>query len=119
MTEAGQLIKTTGREQLRFADTCQSFPRSAQKNKFHEFIITKSFNSFKTSLHVRGDKARLFSEGLQEQWSHVSFNDCRKKQNAKYLLFTLFGHFIRYTLHVPGSSQAGSVKVSQTSWSLL
>lgn len=80
MTEAGQLIKTTGREQLRFADTCQSFPRSAQKNKFHEFIITKSFNSFKTSLHVRGDKARLFSEGLQEQWSHVSFNDCRKKQ---------------------------------------
>lgn len=58
MTEAGQLIKT-GREQLRFADTCQSFPRSAQKNKFH---VTKSFISFKISVNVGGDKARLFSD---------------------------------------------------------
>lgn len=76
MTEAGQLIKT-GREQLRFADTRRSFPRSAQKNKFH---VTKSFSWFKVSVNVKGDKARLFSDVSQEQWSRVSFNDCRKKR---------------------------------------
>lgn len=87
----------SGAEQRKRTESCDR-GRSADQNRtraaaglltqaevFHDqhrktSFTSRSFSWFKVSVNVKGDKARLFSDVSQEQWSRVSFNDCRKKR---------------------------------------